>query len=107
MPPTRSASEGVNSLPRWRFGLVWNVPLFTAGNIARRRNPSLSGRPVDGFCMALNFVWLLIVKCSESGQVLAYQYGSSKFQLSPTNFAASFLAGYSAISGCPVTCSHA
>src|SRR5665213_181148 len=34
MTPTRSASEGVNSIPRWRFGLVWKVPISTAGSIA-------------------------------------------------------------------------
>ena len=33
MALTRSASEGVNPLPRLRFGLVWNVPLLAAGSI--------------------------------------------------------------------------
>jgi hypothetical protein len=33
MTLTRSASEGVWSLPRWRFGLVWNVPFLTVCSI--------------------------------------------------------------------------
>ena len=35
MTLTRSASEGVNASPRWRFGLAENVPFSDAGNIFR------------------------------------------------------------------------
>src|SRR5665213_17663 len=51
MTPTRSASEGVNSLPRLRFGLVWKVPFSTAGSIKLEREAEPRRQCVPRLCL--------------------------------------------------------